>query len=116
LAHTWLELGHYGQAIRLARQGVKQTHQVGHPVMGGLARSTWGAIQLSDLLVESTRQGLTVILDWALSELCALHALAGDWGQAYGYARKKLEFRGDESLLPIALTGWYEISIRLYPK
>jgi len=120
LAHTWLDLGDYGQAIRLARQGVKQTRKVGHPVMGWFTLSTWGTIQrtimalesardtLSDLFVDSTRQGLPVILDWSLAELCALHALAGDWGQAYGYARKKIELRGDESLLPMGLTGWYE--------
>ncbi len=121
LALTRLELGHYGQAITLARQGVEQTRKVGLPLMDMLALSTWGTVQrtimaldsarqtLLEVLVESSEKGLLgFITDWALAELCALHALAGDWGQAYAYASQRLQAREDESLLPIALTGWYE--------
>jgi tetratricopeptide (TPR) repeat protein len=120
LAHTWLELGDYGQAISLAKQGVKQTRMVGHPAMSVLALSAWGTIQrvvmawdsaretLSAILAESTEQGSILFPDWAPAELCALHALAGDWGQAHDYARQTLQVREDESLLPITFTGWYE--------
>jgi tetratricopeptide (TPR) repeat protein len=120
LAHTRLELGHYGEAIRLARQAVKQARMVGMPTMVLLALSSWGAVQrtvmalesaretLLEALAESTQKGLTGFGDWALAELCALHALAGEWGQAHVYARQRLEFRRDESLLPMGLTGWYE--------
>ena len=70
----------------------------------------WESAQetLSDILVESTEQGSILFPAWAPAELCALHALAGDWGQAHDYARQSLQVREDESLLPIALTGWYE--------
>jgi hypothetical protein len=96
---------------------------VGHPVMVELTLSTWATIQrtimalepaketLLDLLVESTEQDF--IMDWALAELCALHALAGDWDQAHGYAMQRLQSRGDEPLLPVGLTGWFEIEALL---
>ena len=118
LALTRLELGAYSQAIKLAQQGVQQTQTVGHPVMIELALSTWGTTQrtlmaldaaqatLSDLMVESTEQDF--IMDWALAELCAVRGLTGDWDQAHGYAKQRLQFRGDEPLLPVSLTGWYE--------
>jgi predicted ATPase/DNA-binding SARP family transcriptional activator len=120
LALTLLELGHYGEAIRLARQAVEQVRLVSQPTMVMLALSTWGSVQrtvmaldaardtLLEALAESTEQGVTGFGDWALAELCALHALAGDWGQAQAYARQALEAREDDSLLPMGLTGWYE--------
>ena len=120
LAHTWRELGHYGHAISLARQGVKQTRMVGHPAMGVLALSTWGATQctmmalaaaqvtLFEALSAATAQGANVAPDWVPAELCAIHASAGDWSQAHRYARQTLQAREDDSLLPMALTGWYE--------
>jgi tetratricopeptide (TPR) repeat protein len=52
-------------------------------------------------------------MDWNLAELCALHALAEDWGQAHSYARQRVQFRGDEPLLPVGLTGGYEIEALL---
>ncbi len=120
LAHTWLELGHYGQAISLGRQAVRQTRQVGPPFMGVLARSTWGIVQRTIMALESaretllevsvkfTKQGMIGWTDLAPAELCALHAIAGDWGQATSYARQAMHSRGDEPLLPVGLTGWYE--------
>jgi tetratricopeptide (TPR) repeat protein len=126
LALTRLELGHYGLAIKLARQGVEQTRVVGLPMMAGLALSAWGTVQrtmmafesaqetLVEILVESAEKGVIGFLtDWAQAELCTLQALAGDWGQAHDYARQALRFRRDESLMPAALTGWYEIEALL---
>ncbi len=119
LAHTWCELGHYGHAVSLARQGVKQTRRVGHPAMGVLALCTWGSTQrtllalaaaqvtLVEALSAATAQGADVAPDWVPAELCAIHAIAGDWGQAHRYARQALEAREDGALLPMALTGWY---------
>jgi tetratricopeptide (TPR) repeat protein len=68
---------------------------------------------LLEVLAEYIEQGLTGFADWTLAELCALHALAGDWGQAHIYARQTLQAREDESLLPMGLTGWYEIEAPL---
>lgn len=120
LALTLLEWGRYGEAIKLARQGVKQARMVGMPTMVVMALSTWGTVQrtvmalksaretLLEVLAESTAKGLPGFMDWVLAELCALHALAGDWGQAHVYARQTLQSRENESLLPMGLTGWYE--------
>lgn len=120
LASTLLELGHYGEAIRLARKAVEQARRVGQPTMVVLALSTWGTVQRTVMALEPARETLLEILaeitetsligftDWALAELCALHALAGDWDQAHVYARRTLESREDETLMPLGLTGWYE--------
>ncbi len=120
LALTLLELGRPGEAIGLARQAVQQARLVGIPTMVLLALSTWGAVQrtvmaleparetLLEALAESTEKDLTGYVDWVLAELCALHALSGDWGQAQVYARQTLQAREDESLLPMGLTSWYE--------
>jgi len=121
LALTLLELGRYGEAVRLARQAAKQARLVGQPTMVLLALATLGTVQrtvmdlasaretLLEVLAEFTEKGLTGFGDWVLAELCALHALAGDWDQAQVYARQTLQFRGDETLLPMSFTGWYEI-------
>jgi DNA-binding SARP family transcriptional activator/predicted ATPase len=117
LAHTHLELGNYGDAIRLGRQAVEQCRRVDHSPLIMWALATWGTIQrtlmafaaaqntLLELLTEDTdsrRRG------WAYSELCAVHALAGEWSQAHGYARHTFQAQKDEFLLPIAFSGWYE--------
>jgi tetratricopeptide (TPR) repeat protein len=125
LAHTLLELGRYGEAIKLARQAVEQARIVGIPTMGLLAQSTWGTVQrtvmaleparetLLVLLAESTEKGLTGFVDWTLAELCALHASAGDWSQAHDYARQIRQAREVESLLPMSFTNSYEIEALL---
>jgi predicted ATPase/DNA-binding SARP family transcriptional activator len=120
LASALLEVGQYGEAIRMSRKAAEQVRRVGPPTMVLLALSTWGAVQravmalesargtLSDLLDELSERSLSGFADWALAELCAVHALAGDWDQACVYARRTLESREDPSLLPMGLTGWYE--------
>ncbi len=125
LALILLDLGHYGEAVGLGRQAVKQARKVGIPAMVLFTLSTWGTVQrtvmalesaretLLEVLAESNEKGLTAYVDWVLAELCALHALAGDWDQAHVYARQTLQSRMDESLLPMALTGWYEIEALL---
>ncbi len=68
---------------------------------------------LLESLAHSTDHGLTGYSDWILFELCSLHALAGDWDQAYIYARKVLQSLEDESILSVNLTGWYMIEALL---
>jgi DNA-binding SARP family transcriptional activator len=126
LALTRLELGHYGQAIRLARQAVEQARQLSVPGVLGLALSIWGSIQRTLMAIEPARETLlevamkspehgilTGLSDWTPSELCAIHALVNDRGQAYSYARQSLHARKDESLLPVAFSVWYEIEALL---
>ena len=45
LARAHLELGRYGEAIKLGRQAVAQTRAVGRPLIHLLARSAWGIVQ-----------------------------------------------------------------------
>lgn len=123
LAHAQLELGHYGQAIRMAREGVKQALRMSQPMaMADLALAAWGTVQRSIMAIDAARKtqleilmrstperGLIgFVLDWVLAELCALHASVGDWSQAYGYAGQRLHARKNQSLLSMGLTGWYE--------
>lgn len=121
LAYTWLELGDYGKAVRLARKGVQLVDKLGLQPMNTLALSVWGTVQrtmlalggarktfLEELINSEEQHLIEVVLDWALTELCAVHALAGDWRQAHEYARQRLQVREDESLLPMGLSGWYE--------
>jgi len=121
LAYTWLELGDYGKAVRLARKGVQLVDRLGLQPMNTLALSVWGTVQrtmlaldgarktfLEELINSAEQQLIEVVLDWDLTELCAVHALAGDWPQAHECARQRLQAREDESLLPMGLSGWYE--------
>jgi len=119
LAGALLELGQYGEAVRLSRRATKQARMVGQPTMIQLALTTWGAVQRSLMALEPARETLLEALDnytetesggfrgWILSELCASSALSEDWNQAYVYASKLLAFR-NETLPPMGLTGWYE--------
>ena len=119
LACALTELGRYGEAIELARQAVKQARVVGQPPMIMMALLTLGTVQrtlmafdaarvtLLEALEKSAEKSLTGYRDWALAELCALHASSGNWGQAQVYARQTLQFVQDESLMPLSFSGWY---------
>lgn len=120
MALASLECGRYGEANTLARQAVEQTQTVGQPTMVLLALTTWGAVQRAVMALAPARQTLLAALvdadewnlsgfeDWALAELCAVHALGGDWERAHRYARRTLQARGDDALLPMGMAGWYE--------
>jgi DNA-binding SARP family transcriptional activator/tetratricopeptide (TPR) repeat protein len=120
LALTMLELGHYGEAISLASQAVKQAPTMGQPVMSTMAQFSWGSVQravialgparetLLNVLAECAKRDLTGYVDWSLTELCAVHVLSGEWEQAHDYARQALESRGNVARLPMTFTGWYE--------
>ncbi len=120
LARAHLELGNYGEAVKLGRQAVEQTHALGHPLLYALARSAWGIIQRTVLDWESAQATLLALfaqspaeggIGWTdqAPELCALYAAMGDWEQAYAYARQVTHpSHEDEPLLPFNLTGWYE--------
>ena len=120
LARAHLELGNYGEAVKLGRQAVEQTHALGHPLLYALARSGWGIIQRTVLDWESAQATLLALfaqspaeggIGWTdqAPEFCALYAAMGDWEQAYAYARQVTHpSHEDEPLLPFNLTGWYE--------
>jgi DNA-binding SARP family transcriptional activator len=120
LARAHLEAGNYGEAIKLGRQAVEQTHTLGHPLLHSLARSAWGIVQRTVMDWESAQKTLLALFEqspaegvigWTdqAPELCALYAAVGDWEQAYAYARQITHpMHEDEPLLPFNLTGWYE--------
>ena len=124
-AQSLLDVGRYGEAVRLAKQAVKQARMVGQPTMIALALSTWGTIQRTIAALEPARQTLLEALaqqeekrksgfqDWALAELCALCAQSGDWRQAHMYAKRNAPLILDDSLLPMSLAGWREIEALL---
>jgi predicted ATPase/DNA-binding SARP family transcriptional activator len=120
LAYTLLELGRYGEAFKLAQQAFIQARTVGQPPMVLQAQLTLGTVQrtvmaldsaretLMEALAETAEKNLTGYRDWPLAELCALHAVSGDWNQAHAYALQTLEFFKDETLLPMDSTGFYQ--------
>lgn len=127
LAFTRLELGHYGQAIRLAKAGVEMTRKLGIASAIDLSLIIEGMVQRKTMSLEAaqatlqatvvaaeTRQIIEIIFDWTLAELCATHAQAGDWGQASAYAQQRLQMREDDSLLPMGLSGWYDTKALLH--
>ena len=126
LAQGHLELGHYGQAIRLARQGVEQARKMDVTAMVYIALLASATVQRAMMALDTAQEALQEVLredskqeiigfakDWVLSELCTLHAVAGEWNQAASYAKQRLQSRGDESMLSMGLTGWYEIEALL---
>ena len=125
LARAHLELGNYGEAVKLGRQAVAQTHALGHPLLQALAQSAWGIIQRTVLDWQSAQQTLSALfaqspaeggIGWTdqAPELCALYAAVGDWAQAYAYARQVTHpMHEDEPLLPFNLTGWCETAALL---
>jgi tetratricopeptide (TPR) repeat protein len=125
LAGAYLESGEFGKAIMFARQGGKQAQIVGQPTMIELALTTMGMVQrtmmalgparetLSEVVARSNERGRAGYADWALSEVCAVHALADDWKEANALAKKALRMRSEKGLLPLGLTGWYEIEALL---
>jgi len=120
LALTLLEIGRYGEAIRLASRAVKQVPALDQPVMSSMARFSWGTVQRTAMALEPARETLVQVLkecttkdltgyaDWAMAELCALHGLRGNWDQAYDYARQVIELRGNVPRRPMNFSGWYE--------
>jgi tetratricopeptide (TPR) repeat protein len=125
MAQSLLDVGRYGEAIRLAKQGVEQARMVGQPTMIALALSTWGTIQRTVMALEPARQTLLEALaeheekqlsgfqDWGLAELCALYAQSGNWRQAHLYAKQNARLMLDDSLPPMSLAGWREIEALL---
>lgn len=116
LAHALSELGRYGEAIGFAREAVEAARKLGIPGMMVLALSTWGYLQRRVMALEVARETLLEVAtmgvaspmeDWALAELCAVHALQDDWEQAHDYARQARDARTDEALLPMTFAPWY---------
>lgn len=117
LAHTHLELGHYGEAITLGREALEQCRKANHSPLMMWTLATWGMIQRRLMAFAGAQQTLLKLLaddtdrrrrGWACSELCAIHAFAGDWHEAHRYARLTFEAQRDEPLLPAAFSGWHE--------
>lgn len=128
MAQTQLELGDYGDAYDWAIQGdtlARQMHL--QMAMVDIAMATLGTVQRTIMALDAARETLSEILkqsadreligfvmDWVLSELCAVHALSNDWDGAYNFASQRLQARGDKVLLSMGLSGWYEIEALLH--
>ena len=120
LALARLELGHYGTAIRLAKEAVKQARATKLPRFISIANTVLGMVHrtLMDLdlakqiqfsIVEaSAEEEVDPYPDRTMSELCAIHALTGDRHQAHSYAKKGVEFLAGSGLPPISLIGWHK--------
>lgn len=120
LANGLLEIGSYGEAWRLLQQAIPLARATGHPHLIAMSLTILGKAQRVMMALEDARTTQLNVLaaqaegpsplfpDWASAELCAVYALVDDWRSAYTYARKSLDVRQAEGLLPVALTEWHE--------
>ena len=119
LALIYAELGQYGQAIELVGDAVDKARRVNHPMISIPLSAAQVVYRTALALNASQEAGLTILKaidagqfdpfpDLALAELCAVHALRGEWDEAYGYAKEILAFHAGGSLPPMGTTGWYE--------
>jgi tetratricopeptide (TPR) repeat protein len=125
LAYIHLELGHYGLAIKLGEEGIMMTRQLDMPTAVSLSLIVGSIVQRKCLSLAAAKETLLeivtvykerifeIIWDWALAELCATYALAGEWQQAVEYAKQRLDTRQNDSYLSMSLSGWYEIEALL---
>ncbi|MEM7800451.1 MAG: hypothetical protein AAF633_14750 [Chloroflexota bacterium] len=121
VAHAQLECGQYGQAIKLANEGIKMTRQLGIPEVLDLALVIASLVYrkimaldaakekaLDIVKVAAERQVYEMILEQTLIELCAANALSGDWEEAFALSQQRLQLVAGSSLAPASLYGWYE--------
>ncbi|MCB0034658.1 MAG: tetratricopeptide repeat protein, partial [Anaerolineales bacterium] len=119
LTRVHIELGNYGQAIALGKEGVRQARKVSHPIVIfaqfslGQAYRTILALDLAlptllEVTTKSAEFGFDPFPDQALSELCTIYALIQEWEQAYVYARKIWQIHAGSNWLPVGFTSWYE--------
>ncbi|MFO7679129.1 MAG: BTAD domain-containing putative transcriptional regulator [Chloroflexota bacterium] len=119
LAMAHAELGQYGQAIQLVRESVALVRKANHPLVT-IPLSAYGMIHRAVLCLDEAQEawleikkaadgeGFYPFPDQTLAELCAIHALRGEWAQAHTYAKEIVAFHTGKSLLPMATTGWLE--------
>jgi predicted ATPase/DNA-binding SARP family transcriptional activator len=128
LAHGLLEAGAYEEALMLMQDAIALARTL--PPMKYFQRflivlgMTYQALQqweeaqaaLEEAEALAERLGLGVLRVSALSQLCMLHALAGEWKAAYHYAAKALAVRKsyDASLILLDFSCQYEIEALLY--
>lgn len=120
LANGLLEIGSYGEAWTLLQRAIPLARSTEHPHLIAMSLTILGKAQRVMMALEDARATLLEVLavqaegpsplfpDWASAELCAVYALIDDWQSAYTYARKALDVRRAEGLLPVALTEWHE--------
>ena len=120
LALNHLELGDYGQALKLADHVEMLSQQAPIPTIKTMSRIFWGAVQRTVMSLEAAKESLTVTLegllttempnitDWFATELCTIYALGDEWDEAHRYAKLAVGLRDEISLPPISFTGWFE--------
>ena len=127
LNHALLEVGEYGQALRVTQQGVEMARTLPNPTLLFFLLTVLGAVHQAMLSLEEAQAALrealalseTIVVRsyhvLATSRLCANSALAGDWKSAYTYALEAVAVRKDiETSLPfIDFLRYFEIEALL---
>ena len=114
LAHAYIELGQYGEALRLAREAVEMTRQVNHPMVTipliayGEAHLAVRSLTTAQEVTIAVREDFYPFPDEIPAKLCAIHALKGEWAQAHEYAKQVLTILTDSPFPPMDRHGWYE--------
>ena len=120
LALAHLELGEYGEAVNLIQHVEVLTRKAPIPtvkkmtaIYSGIIHRTVMSLEgvktsLADFLDTLLPEGMPNITDWYASELCAVHALDNEWGDAYRYAKLALDLRNEALFPAISFAGWFE--------
>jgi tetratricopeptide (TPR) repeat protein len=111
LSYGLVELGRYGEALRVAREGVELARKLPNPTVPFFAFTMLGNAYQATLGLEDARVAYLEALSrtdaapvrphktMVLSKLCANRALAGDQDGAYAYAQESVAARRETPTL-----------------
>ncbi|MFK7804411.1 MAG: hypothetical protein AB8G95_22440, partial [Anaerolineae bacterium] len=119
LVLTLIELGQYGQAIELIQEAVNKARKVNHPLITLILNAVQIVYRSVFALEVAQEAGLACVNvvanggyspypDLVHAELCAVHAMNGEWQTAYDYAKQVAAFQEKKAFAPMGNTGWFE--------
>ena len=124
LAQALLECGRYGKALTTAQESHEAAQSIGawltvatltvrgnvYRALGALSKALADHQEVDATFASVSNPHVTYMMS---GNLCVDHALAGDWEQAHGHARRALEHDRSDAWLFSAFHEWYLIEALL---